>query len=126
MRIVLRVRGRRHLLYSTRELSQRYPNLQRAQLVPLCDEIVAILSDKIANRQEYVNFDMVAGAVELRHRRHWYSKGLIPLTSLEDYHGHPVDTKTEILIAYVCVDFPDVIYMDHEPPADIEQEELPY
>ena len=40
VRIILRLRGRRYLLYHTRELTQKYPGLRRENLIPLCDEIM--------------------------------------------------------------------------------------
>lgn len=127
VRIVIRIRGRRYLLYSTCALSEQYPKLKRPQLTLLCDEIITMLSEQISCGQEYINFERVAGTVELRHRRHWIANGLIPMDSLEEYCGHPVDTKAEVLSTRVRVDIPDVIHMDHEPPVDdVEQEGLPY
>ena len=128
VRIVLRVRGRRYLLYSTRELTKQYPTLKRPQLTLLCDEIIEILSEQITNEQEYINFERVAGMVEFRHRRRWITNGLIPMDSLAEYHGHTIDNKAEVLTTRVRVDIPDVIHMDHEPPIDVEveQEDLPY
>ena len=127
VRIVLRVRGRRYLLYSTLELSKQYPTLKRPQLTLLCDEIITMLSEQISCGQEYINFERVAGTVELRHRRRWIANGLIPFGSMSEYHGHPIDSKAEILATCVQVDLSDIILMDHEPPVDdVEQEGLPY
>ena len=75
VRIVLRVRGRRYLLYSTLELTKQYPTLKRPQLTLLCDEIITILSGKIVSGQEYINFETIASAVERRHCKTWPSKG---------------------------------------------------
>lgn len=128
VRIVLRVRGRRYLLYSTCTLSKQYPKLKRPQLTLLCDEIITMLSEQISYDQEYINFEKVAGTVEFRHRRRWIANGLIPMDSLAEYHGHSIDNKAEVLTTRVRVDIPDVIHMDHEPPIDVEveQEDLPY
>ena len=128
VRIVIRIRGRRYLLYSTCALSEQYPKLKRPQLTLLCDEIITMLSEQISCGQEYINFERVAGAVVLRHRKCWCEQGLIPMVTLEEYFGHPIDTKAEILATRVQVDLSDIILMDHEPPidADVEQEELPY
>jgi hypothetical protein len=128
VRIVLRVRGRRYLLYSTCTLSKQYPKLKRPQLTLLCDEIITMLSEQISCGQEYINFERVAGTVELRHRRRWVANGLIPMGSMAEYQGHPIDPKAEILATRVQVDVSDIILMDHEPPIDVEveQEELPY
>ena len=128
VRIVLRVRGRQYLLYHTRDLSHKYPMLKRPQLILLCNEIITILSGKIASGQEYINFETIASAVERRHCKRWCEQGLIPMVTLEEYFGHPIDTKAEILATRVQVDLSDIILMDHEPPidADVEQEELPY
>ena len=128
VRIVIRIRGRRYLLYSTLELSKQYPTLKRPQLTLLCDEIITMLSEQISCGQEYINFERVAGMVEFRHRRRWIANGLIPMDSLAEYHGHSIDNKAEVLTTRVRVDIPDVIHMDHEPPIDVEvaQEDLPY
>ncbi len=126
VRIILRVRGRRFLLYTTRELSKKYPTLRRTHLMLLCDEIITMVSERITNGQEYINFDHIAGSVEMRHRRHWFEQGLIPLDTLEEYHAHPIDPKTEVLISRVRVDQPQIIVMGSEVPADeAEQEDLP-
>lgn len=128
VRIVIRIRGRRYMLYHTRDLSHKYPMLKRPQLILLCNEIIEILSEQITNEQEYINFERVAGMVEFRHRRHWIANGLIPMDSLTEYYGHPIEPKAEIMTTRVHVDLSDIILMDHEPPIDveIEQEELPY
>lgn len=127
VRIVLRVRGRRYLLYHTRDLTARYPALARTQLMPLCDEIIAILSDHIRADQEYIDLDRIIKASECRHSRRWCDHGLIPLESLESYYGHPIDHKAQQLVSYVRVDLDNIIVMDHEPPVDdCKQEDLPY
>lgn len=125
VRIVFRVRGRRFLLYTTRELSKKYPSLRRTHLMLLCDEIIAMVSERITSGQEYINFDHIAGAVELRYRRHWCEQGLIPIDTMEEYHAHPIDPKTEVLINRVRVDHPQIIAMGTESPYDeTEQEDL--
>lgn len=125
VRIILRVRGRRYLLYHTREITAKHPKLTRAQLTPLCDEIIAIASDHISQR-EYVDFNKIAATTECHHQRHWRNLGLISPATPELYHGHPIDPKTDQLVSYVKVDLGDIIIMDHEPPVDCEQSELPY
>ena len=127
VRIVLRVRGRRFLLYTTRELSKKYPSLRRTHLILLCDEIITMVSERITRGQEYINFDHIAGAVELRYRRYWCELGLIQMNTMEEYHAHPIDPKTEVLVSHVRVDHPQIITMDSESPTDeAVQEELPY
>lgn len=128
VRIVIRVRGRRYLLYTTCALSKQYPELKRTQLILLCDDIITTLSEQLTRGVEYIHFERVAAPAELRHRRRWITHGLITMDTLAEYHGHPIDSKTEVVITRVRVDIPDVIHMDHEPPIDdnIEQEELPY
>lgn len=127
VRIVLRVRGRRFLLYTTRELSKKYPSLRRTHLMLLCDEIIAMVSERITGGQEYINFDHIAGAVELRYRRHWCELGLIGIETMEEYHAHPINPKTEVLISRVRVDQPQIIVMGNESPTGEDgQEELPY
>ena len=126
VRIVIRVRGRRYLLYTTCALSKQYPTLKRTQLILLCSEIIATLSEQILSGQEYIHFERVAAAAELRHRRRWIASGLIPMDTPEEYHGHPIDPKTEVLISRVRVDHPQIIAMGSESPYDeTEQEDLP-
>lgn len=126
VRVVLRVNGRRYVLYSTSALTRKHPALGREQLVPLCDEIIAKVSACIRTRQEYIDMERIAGAVECRHHRRWCELGLITPASPEEYHGHPIDPKTEQLVSYVRIDHGDITVMDHEPPVNCEQEELPY
>ena len=126
VRIILRVRGRQYLIHHTRELTQKYPRLKQTQLIPLCDEIIAITTERISNGQKYIEFNKITGAAECRHQRHWRDLGLISPATPELYYGHTIDAKTDQLVSHVRVDFDDIIVMDHEPPADIEQQELPY
>lgn len=126
VRIALRINGRRYLLYSTRALTKKYPALGREQLIPMCDEIITQVSACIRTRLEYIDMERISGAAECRHHRRWCDLGLISPASPTEYHGHPIDSKTEQLVSYVRVDHGDIIVMDHEPPVDCEQEELPY
>ena len=126
VRIILRVRGRRYLLYHTREITDQYPRLTRAQLTLLCDEIIAATSARIAGGQKYIELDRLSAAAECRHQRRWCDLGLISPATPELYHGHPIDPKTDQLVSYVRVDLDDIVVMDHEPPVECEQEELPY
>ena len=125
VRIILRVRGRRYLLYHTREVTAKYPKLTRVPLMLLCDEIIATASDHISQR-EYVDFNKISAAAECRHLRRWRDQGLITPATPELYHGHPIDAQAEQLVSRVRVDVGDIIVMDHEPPVDCEQVELPY
>ena len=126
VRIILRLRGRQYLLYHTRDLVAKYPELRMAQLTILCDEIIANVSEQITNQQQYIEFERVCKAAECRHQRHWRDLGLISPATPELYRGHPIDPQTEILSTHVRVDQDNIIIMDHEPPADVGQEELPY
>lgn len=126
VRIILRVRGRQYLLYHTRDLTPKYPRLNRAHLIPMCDEIIAKASDCIARGDEYIDFERIVGVAECRHHVHWRDAGLIPPVPLEQYHGHPIDPKTEQLVSFVRVELDEIAVMDHEPPIDCVQEELPY
>ena len=126
VRIILRVRGRRHLLYHTRDLATKYPTLRIPQLTLLCDDIIAATSEQITNQQKYIEFENVCKAAECRHQRRWRDQGLISPTTPELYYGHPIDAKTDQLVSHVRVDLDDIIAIDHEPPADVGQEELPY
>lgn len=127
VRIVLRVRGRRYLLFHTRDLSTKYPRLTREHLIPLCDEIISATSEQITNQHQYIEFEHICKAAECRHHRCWRDLGLITPATPELYHGHPIDAKTKQLVSYVKVTLDDIVVMDHEPPIDVcEQEELPY
>ena len=126
VRIILRVRGRRHLLYHTRDLATKYPTLRIPQLTLLCDDIIAATSERIEGKQKYIEFERLAAAAECRHQRHWRDLGLITPATPAAYHGRPIDPKTEQLVSYVRAELGDIIVMDHEPPVDCEQEELPY
>ena len=126
VRIILRLRGRQYLLYHTRDLVAKYPELRMAQLTILCDEIIANVSEQITNQQQYIEFERVCKAAECRHQRRWHDQGLITPATPELYHGHPIDPQTQILSTQVQVDQDNIIIMDHEPPADVGQEELPY
>lgn len=127
VRIILRVRGRRYLLYSTRDLTAKHTRLAREQILPLCDEIIAIASERINSADEYIDFTRIAAAAECRHHARWRDRGLIAPIPQERYYGHPVDPKTEQLMSYVRIELDDLIVMDHEPPVDgCAQEELPY
>ena len=126
VRIILRVRGRQYLIHHTRELTQKYPSLRQEHLVPLCDEIIAKTSECIANGQKYIELDRITAAAECRHQRHWRDQGMITPVTPAAYHGHPVDPKTEQLVSHVRVDLGDIIVIDHAPPIDCDQEELPY
>ena len=126
IRIIFRLHGRRYLLYHTRELTKKYPVLRREHLTPLCDEIIAATSERIASDQKYIEFERLAAAAECRHQRRWSDLGLISPATPELYYGHPIDAKTDQLVSHVRVDLDDIIAIDHEPPADVGQEELPY
>jgi hypothetical protein len=126
VRIILRVRGRQYLLYHTRELIQKLPDLRREHLTPLCDEIIAATSGLIVSGQKYIEFERLAAAAECRHQRRWREQGLITPTTPEQYQGHPIDPKTDQLVSHVRIDLEDIIVIDHAPPIDCDQEELPY
>lgn len=126
VRIILRVRGRRYLIYHTRTLAAKYPDLKMPQMTILCDEIIAATSERIASGQKYIEFDRLAAATECRHQRHWRNQGLITPATPAAYHVHPIDPITEQLVSHVRIDLEDIIVIDHAPPIDCDQEELPY
>ena len=113
-------------MYHTRDLAAKYPQLKMLQMTILCDEIIAKTSECIERGDEYIDFEKIAAAAECRHQRHWRDQGLISPATPVLYHGHPIDTKAEQLVSYVRVDLDDIVVMDHEPPVDCVQEELPY
>ena len=126
VRIILRVQGRRYLLYNTRDLVAKYPMLEMSQMTILCDEIIATVSERIADGQKYIEFERECKAAECRHQRRWRDQGLINPATPELYHGHPIDPKTEQLASFVRVELDEIVVMDHEPPIECAQEELPY
>ena len=113
-------------MYHTRDLAAKYPQLKMLQMTILCDEIIAKTSECIERGEAYIDFVKIAAAAECRHQRRWRDLGLISPATPELYHGHPIDHKTEHLVSYVRVDLDDIVVMDHEPPVDCTQEELPY
>ena len=125
-RIILRVRGRRYLIYHTRTQAAKYPDLKMSQMTILCDEIIAATSERIASGQKYIEFDKIAATAECRHQRRWRDLGLISPATPAAYHGHPIDPKTEQLVSHVRIDLEDIVVIDHAPPIDCDQEELPY
>ena len=125
-RIILQVRGRKYVVYSTYTIRAQYPGIGTAQLDDLCDEIMEELHHQMLRRVDYVDLPKISGIAEMHSVRRWMATGQLLITSLEAYYGHPIDPTARQLDAYVCVDVPTIILMDHEPPADTEQEELPY
>ena len=125
VRIALRVRGRRWILYSTCAVSAKYPTLGREQLTALCDAIIDTASVCIQEKQEYIDFGRIAGVAECLHQRLWRDAGLVSPIPLEDYHGHPIDPQTEQLMLDIHADPLGMIRIDHKPPGD-GQEALPY
>lgn len=84
------------------------------------------LQCRILRAEDYVDVPKIAEIVELKNAKHWMKKGLLHIKSLEDYYGHPIEPDAKQLVTHVCVDISDIIIMDHEPPVDCIQEELPY
>ena len=125
-RIILQVRGRKYVAYTTNSIRAKYPNVRTEQLDALCDEIMGELQCRILRAEDYVDVPKIAEIVELKNAKHWMETGVLPVTSLEDYYGHPLDPAAKQLVTHVRVDISDIIIMDHEPPVDCEQEELPY
>ena len=125
VRIALRIRGRRWLLYSTYAVTAKYPGLGREQLTALCDAIIATASQHIADEQDCIDFGQIVGVAECCHLRIWRDAGLISPFPLEYYCGHPIDPQTEQLVLDMYADPLGIIRMDHEPPGD-RQEALPY
>ena len=125
-RIILQVRGRKYVAYTTNSIRAKYPNVRREQLDTLCDEIMGELQCRILRAEDYVDVPKIAEIVELKNAKHWMETGVRPFTSLEAYYGHPLDPAAEKMVTHVRVDVSDIIIMDHEPPVDCEQAELPY
>lgn len=125
-RIILQVRGRKYVVYTTRLIRSQYPNIRTEQLDALSDEIMAELQCRILRAEDYVDLPKIAEIAELKNVKSWMETGVLPVASLEAYYGHPPDPGAEKLVTHVCIDMSDIIIMDHEPPVDCEQEELPY
>lgn len=122
IRVILRVRGRQYVLYSTRGLASEHPALHRDHLDALCDDLIAMVSDLIRGGNRYVEFPAVAARVEETHRRKWGNAGLIIPQQLI----HPTDPMAECLVTHVRVEHTDVIEIPTVPETDTEQGELPY
>lgn len=114
------------MVYSTNAIRAQNPGMVTEQLDSLCGEIMGELQCRMLRAEECVDLPKIAGIIEKKHVRYWMEAGQLPITSLEAYYGHPLDSAAQQLVAYVCVEMPDIILLDHEPPADIEQEDLPY
>ena len=125
-RIILQVHGRRYVVYSTNSIRAQYPGIGTEQLDTLSDEIMAELQCRILRAEDYVDLPKIAEIAELKNVKSWMETGVLSVTSLEAYYGHPPDPAAEQLVTHVRVDLSDLIIMDHEPPVDCEQEELPY
>lgn len=122
IRVILRVRGRQYVLYSTRALASEHPALGRDHLEALCDDLITMVSDLIRSGNRYIEFPAVAARVEATHRRKWGNAGLIVPQQLI----HPADPRTEHLVTRVRVEHSDVIVIPSDPETDTEQEDLPY
>lgn len=125
-RIILQVHGRRYVVYSTNSIRAQYPGIGTEQLDTLSDEIMAELQCRILRVEDYVDVTRIAEIAERKNVKSWMETGVLPVTSLEAYFGHPLDPAAEKMVTNVRVDMSDIIIMDHEPPVDCEQEELPY
>ena len=125
-RIVLQVRGRKYVVYSTKSIRAKFPDIRTEQLDTLSDEIMAELQCRILRVEDYVDLPEIAEIAELKNVKRWMETGVLPVASLEAYYGHLIDPVAQQLVTQVCVDMSDIIIMDHEPPIDCEQEELPY
>lgn len=125
-RIILKVCGRKYVIYSTCGIRTQYPDVGIEQLETLCNEIMRELQIQMRNREDFVDVPRISEIAEKKNVKRWMEAGLLPITSLDAYCGHPIDPATQQLVAHLRVEFPDVILMDCEPPADVAQEELPY
>ena len=125
-RIILQVHGRRYVVYSTNSIRAQYPGISTEQLDTLNDEIMAELQCRILRAEDYVDVTIIAEIAERKNVKRWMETGVLPVASLEAYYGHPLDPDAKQLVTHVRVDMSDIIIMDHEPPVDCDQEELPY
>ncbi|MBR2423470.1 MAG: hypothetical protein IKB09_14165 [Oscillospiraceae bacterium] len=125
-RIVLQARGRKYVVYSTKSIRAQFPDIRTEQLDALSDEIMGELQCRILRAEDYVDIPKIAEIVELKNAKHWMETGVLPVTSLAAYYGHPLDPAAKQLVTHVRIDISDIIIMDHEPPVDCIQEELPY
>lgn len=62
------------------------------------------MSGFIRIRQEYIDLGRIVGAAKCNHHGLWRNKWTITPVYLEQYHGHPIDFKTEQLVSYVRID----------------------
>lgn len=115
-RIILRVNQKHYQLYSTRTMVWRDLNMEDLRAV--CKEIIAAIYDSILHRQDLIDVPLIAHVVAAKHKH--------KCGALEEYFGHLLDPKAQQLVSFVRVDHPDIIQTNHEPPDDVEQEDLPY
>ena len=99
LRVVLRVKGRRYLIYKTGSLAVKYQRVQGEHLELLCDEIIAMASEQIAKQQEYVDFLKIAETAECSHRCLWGKQGLTPEIPMDE-------TISSAQFAFAVVVFP--------------------
>lgn len=125
-RIVLQVRGRKYVVYTTKPIRAKHPDILTEQQEVLSNEIMEEIQCKILRTEDYVDVPKIAEIAERKNVKRWMETGVLPVTSLEAYYGHPLDPAAEKMVTNVRVDVSDIIIMDHEPPIDCIQEELPY
>lgn len=58
----------------------------------------------IRTRQEDIDLERIAGAAKCSNHGLWRNKWMITPVYPEQYHGHPIDSKTEQLVSYVRID----------------------
>ena len=83
---------------------EQYSNIRTEQLDTLSDEIMAELQCRILRAEDYVDVPKIVEIVELKNAKHWMKTGVLPVTSLEAYFGHPLDPAAEQLVTHVRVD----------------------
>ena len=125
LRIVLRVKGRRYMIYTTRSLAEKYQYVQGKHLESLCDEIIAVTSEHIARGRQFIDFLGIAGAAECRHHYRWSKQGLTREIPVKENFGQNAAPKMK-QVSYVCVELDDRVLFAQETPMDVDQEDLPY
>lgn len=123
IRIVLRVRGRRYMIYTTRSVTAKYQQIQGEHLMSMCNEIIADAKKEILDRQAYIDFIRITSEAELRHLRLWREQGLI---SVEDASEQCIPPKMRKRVSCVRVELDSHVLFAQETPTDVEQEDLPY
>lgn len=120
--ILCRINGKEYLLFASRKLCISYSCVDAAHIDALCNSIIEAIYQRILQSPECVDISWIINTILGQHQIRWRSAGLLPPEILE----YPENPNVAILTSCVRIEMVDVIRMDHEPPTDECDEELPY